>query len=87
MPGHYQTFPWVLGDANLLEVSNGCALHRTDGIVSLRMRALGTKSLSMRGFVCFATPGHCVMRSIWYFSARVYKVYAMSMPLCFRTCV
>ena len=51
----------------------------------LRMRALGTEYLGMRGFVCFATPGHCVMRSMWYFSARVYKIYAMSMHPYFRT--
>ena len=55
--------------------------------VSPRMKAPGIECLGMRGYVSFAIWGHCVMRSMWYLNALLYRVYAMSMPLCFQTCV
>ena len=73
MLGHCWTFPWVLGVCKLF---SGFEWVYT---VSLKMRALGTECLGMRGFVCFATQAHCVMRNIWCLSALACKVYAMSM--------
>ena len=34
---------------------------------------LVTDYFGMRGYVCIATRGHCVMRNIWCFSAQLYK--------------